>query len=90
MCTILAFVILCSSLYGQVAPVVSNSPNSPYRQLSLLTKDVDRLKEIILVDWANKKAKIGSDEIAQRAKLHYAASIMANQYCNIYEALVRR
>ena len=45
MCTILAFVILCSSLYGQVAPVVSNSPNSPYRQLSLLTKDVDRLKE---------------------------------------------
>ena len=52
--------------------------------------DVDRLKEIILVDWANKKAKIGSDEIAQRAKLHYAASIMANQYCNIYEALVRR
>ena len=48
MCTILAFVILCSSLYGQVVqttPIVSNSPNSPYRQLSLLTKDVDRLKE---------------------------------------------
>ena len=48
MCTILAFIMLCSSLHGQVAqatPVVSNSPNSPYRQLSLLTKDVDNLKE---------------------------------------------
>lgn len=43
------FIMFCSNLFsqtGQVAsPVISNSPNSPYRQLSLLTKEVDELKE---------------------------------------------
>ena len=42
------FVMLCSDLFGQIgqiAPIVSNSPNSPYRQLSLLTQDVEELKE---------------------------------------------
>ena len=51
--------------------------------------DIDRLKEIILVDWGTKKAKNGDDLIVQKAHKRYAASIMADQYCSIYESLVR-
>ena len=45
---VLTFVMLCTNLFGKIdqfTPVVSNSPNSPYRQLSIVTQDVDKLKE---------------------------------------------
>ena len=54
---VLTLVMLCTNLFGkidQVTPVVSNSPNSPYRQLSIVTQDVDKLKEELSVLKSNQ------------------------------------
>ena len=58
---ILVFIGLCGNLLlGQTVPVVSNSTNSPYRQLSLLTQDVDKLKEELNI------LKTGYTNLAQK------------------------
>jgi len=69
---VLTLVILVSNLLGQTGqvtvPIVSNSPNSPYRQLSLLTQEIDKLREELnmlknkqaLLEAENKRLKNGS------------------------------
>ena len=79
---ILVFISLCCNLLlGQTVPVISNSTNSPYRQLSLLSEDVDELrKELnelkdkqILLDEKNKNLKNGYfQEEMQKLQTSYA------------------